>query len=328
MPIQQGIEGIARLAPEQCHALAKEGPSQRDIDASGFEVEDLAIPSLQFYQFIDKIDYKKNFSSYLKSFSEAYEQQNKPEAFVNRKLLEQFLCYHITQPGTKDVIVDLAADKCPFVTIMHTKFGVETAYHQDLNPVSVNAYPYLDNIKTYNDKTSPDGFSGLYKRGLNIVVCNAVTLPFEDNSIDYFYLLNSWEHFQAPADLDVLLEVQRCLKPGGQLLIVPLNIASKSFVMTDSRVWSSKQVYEHGSQPMFRREIPVCDTECSQTYAQHHGLDLLTAFSKRTKKLSYKLLNIRLEPQASWMRGETWHGLLLEKKQPSLWGRLKSLAGS
>lgn len=325
MSIQYGIDGLRQIDKAECQRLAAARPSDEAIRAAGFDVETIDIAASDYYDFKTRVDYDANFPSYMESFAAAYEQQNKSDSFVNRKLYEQFLCYMLTRPTAKSVVVDLAADKCPFAKILHSTFGVQTVYHQDLNPVSTRKFPYLADAKLYDARKPNAVFGTEYLSGLTMIVCNAVSLPFADNSVDYMYLLNSWEHFQAPSDLDTLVEIERCLKPGGKLIIVPLNLAAQSFVMTDSNVWATKQVYEQGQLPQFRTDVPVCDTSCTQTYAQHHGLDLLTEFAKVTTGLSYTFVRLTLKPDQSWLQNEEWYALVLEKKRMGLAGALRKI---
>ena len=51
---------------------------------------------------------------------------------------------------------------------------------------------------------------------------NAVHLPVDDNSVDFLTLHNSIEHFEENADTEFINECARVLKPGGEVIILPI----------------------------------------------------------------------------------------------------------
>jgi SAM-dependent methyltransferase len=51
------------------------------------------------------------------------------------------------------------------------------------------------------------------------IQCNATALPFGDQSIDAFFSIATFEHLPRPGA--ALIELDRCLRPGGSLLLYP-----------------------------------------------------------------------------------------------------------
>ncbi|MEM9181380.1 MAG: methyltransferase domain-containing protein, partial [Pseudomonadota bacterium] len=265
------------------------------LQANGITRSHVTIPLAEFQAYLDEVDYPKTYPTYFERFSATYVKNQKDASLVNRKFFEQFLSMRLTQPGPEHVTADLAAANGPFSNIIKKRCGVRISYHQDLNAANARLHPYLGND------------------AIETIACNATELPFEDGSVDYMYLLNSWEHFQAPTDLDVLREVERCLSDGGKLVIVPLNGAKRAFVKTDPDLWDSKQVYEKGELPLFRTSVPVHVAKCGQVYAQHHDADLLVEFAAATPALRYEVVTIELDEPAHWMKEGSWDVLIAQK---------------
>jgi ubiquinone/menaquinone biosynthesis C-methylase UbiE len=296
MPIQHGIEGIPVLDNNAAKDLAAKGLNYEQLTQNGVSHNKSVINTSDYENYLESVNYKENYPSYLESFTKAYEAIGKDPSNVNRKLFEQFLAEKLTNPSKDSTVADIAAASCPFSLILKEKFSVNVVYHQDLTSRNVNSYPYLDNNKVK------------YIKG------NATSLPFSEDSIDYMYLLNSWEHFQAPSDLDFLIEAQRCLKPGGKVVILPLNGAAKAFVKTDPNVWHNKQVYKRGTLPAFRPEVPIQVAKCNQVYAQFHDANLLLGFANRTPRLSFEVTSISIEPRQEWFPETHWDVLTATKK--------------
>ena len=294
--LQHGIEGLTEITPEEMKASMSEG---LDIDAltqAGFSVRTQEVPVAEFETYLQEIDYDTAYPSYVSSFSKAYVGSGKDASGVNRKYFEQFLSIYLTTPGPDHVTVDIAAANGPFSSILATHCNVAKSYHQDLNPPNRRVHEYLG-----RDAIVP-------------IQCNAGELPFEDGSIDRMYLLNSWEHFQAPSDVDFLIEAERCLAPDGQVMIVPLNATRQAFVQTDPDLWDNKQIYEKGQQPMFRQNVPVHVRKCGQVYAQNHDAEMLIDFARRTPGLAYEVVQVSLDDPRAWFPTNSWNILIATKR--------------
>lgn len=279
---QAGIDGIERIEFEYTRKLVSRGLDYDALAAGGFAISDIEVDEADFDRYLEKVDYEGRYPTYYKHFSDHFIKAGRPAEKVKKKLFEQYIAAILSNPGPGHRTIDVAAAFGPYSHILKTVYGVETAYHQDLNSFNTERFPYLG-----------DG-------EVELVRGNAIDIPVEDSSIDCMFLLNSWEHFQAPSDLDFLIEAERCLRPGGEMFIVPLKAAASAFVRTDPDLWQTKQVYDSSSDPLFRTTVPVDVDKCGQVYDQHHDADLLLEFAQKTPNLSYEVITVRLNEVPDW----------------------------
>ena len=113
--------------------------------------------------------------------------------------------------------------------------------------------------------------------------------------------------------LGLLVEAQRCLKPGGKLLIIPLNVAAQAYVETDPDLWMKKQVYKPGAEPLFRRDVPVHLAKIGQTYSQFHDAQLLASCAAQVPELRFEIVTIDLEEIKREIHEKSWLALLATK---------------
>lgn len=296
MELQSGIDGIRVI-----DATEVQSEFAGDLDFTRFEEAGIPRKSIEislndFEAYLENVHYEQNYASYVADFVNAYEKLGKDPESVKRKYFEQFLASRLSGPNSEHVVADIAAANCPFSVILKDVFNVRRSFHQDLNKANVKAFPFLDDDR------------------IEHVQGNAENLPFENESVDFMYLLNSWEHFQAPTDLNFLLEAQRCLKTGGTVFILPLNGSRKAYVMTDPDLWDKKQIYEAGKLPVFRNGVAVHVSKCGQVYGQYHDADLLVEFAKKTPALQYEILTVSLDRQQSWFPERSWDILAATKR--------------
>ena len=279
---QPGIDGIPQISRSQRVELLSKGLDYSKLVAGGFKHREAVVDVKDFDEFLSLVDYEKNYKSYWNQFTRTFAKDGRPTNTINKKFYEQFLSVYFSSPGPGQVAMDVAAAVGPFSHILKTKYGIVRSFHQDLVDYNTAKHAFLED--------------GEVER----VVSNATELPVEDQSLDLMFLLNSWEHFQAPSDLDFLIEAERCLRPGGEMFIVPLKAAASAFVRTDPDLWQTKQVYDSSSDPLFRTTVPVDVDKCGQVYDQHHDADLLLEFAQKTPNLSYEVITVRLNEVPDW----------------------------
>ncbi len=267
---QNGIEGIPLKSKEDPNSYEDIRLKPIEEIKDSFNNKNIKFNSIgfsndEFEEWLNKINFQKNFKVYYDSFIRAYQEiikRNKlkktAHELVFQKYFEQFIATKIMLTTGMNGVIDIACDKCPFVAYANI-FGAKNVIGQDLitPPEKIN---YLNNNK------------------VKFIKSNANNIPLNDNSIDFICLLNSWEHFQAPTDFQVLKESLRLLRPNGKLLITPINLFTKSFVSTDPSTWDNKQVYKKGTIPLFRKKIPVSLAKNKQVYAQCFSPQLLNLF--------------------------------------------------
>jgi SAM-dependent methyltransferase len=284
--IQVGVSGIPRVDPsrvEDYRSLVPMDAKQLEVLFSnpGIKFIDVEFNQADFDSFLKFIDFSGSYPAYHASFVRAYSDiferrgiKGVSENAVFNKYFEQFIATKVMETTKANGVMDIACDRCPFVSYANTKFNAINCYAQDLTSAPRTASYLSDNPE------------------VKIIVSNATKIPLEDSSLDFICLLNSWEHFQAPYDLQVLIESSRLLRKGGKILITPLNLNAKSFVSTDLGVWETKQVVRKNEHPQFRVNVAVKLTNNKQTYAQCHSPDLINAFIKRIPEMSWQIQKI------------------------------------
>lgn len=115
------------------------------------------------------------------------------------KSLEHYVSLSFLPLHEGAVFMDIAAATSPFSDIIAQKFPVQRAYKQDL----------------------------IFTKGVHghKIGGDAARLPLPDNSIDGATLHCSLEHFEGDADSLFIQEMQRVLKPSGQLVVLPFYLA-------------------------------------------------------------------------------------------------------
>jgi len=177
---------------------------------NSFIFKSLNVDIEQFLDYIEKINYKVKFPNY----STQYQRS------LSRKMMEHFISFKllgIDEVKNKDNyrFIDVACSTSPVQIILKEDFGLKEIYKQDLNSVF--------NI---NDK---------YR-----IVSNAVDIPVKRDFFDGITLHNSWEHFEGSDDINFIKEAGRILKKGGKFIILPLDLADSTYILTSPSVWFNK----------------------------------------------------------------------------------------
>lgn len=160
-----------------------------ELQKIGVQTENFEIDTEGYYDFVQKADYPL---SYYGGGHDA--TQN----FVE-KTLEHYVSLSFLPLMSDSVFMDIAAATSPFADIVQAQVSIQKAYKQDL----------------------------IYPQGIhnNRIGGNAAALPLADNSIDGATLHCSLEHFEGDSDSLFFIEMQRVLKPGGSLVILPFYLA-------------------------------------------------------------------------------------------------------
>lgn len=150
------------------------------------------------------------------------------------KYLEHYVSFDLLALAPSDVVIDVASCTSPWPTIAHWRYGCRV-YRQDLS---------------YPPGIEDDRIGG-----------DAAEMPVPDGFADKLVLHCSLEHFEGDSDIGFLREVERVLKPGGRLCILPLYLSRTYAIQTDPTAWG-----EH--EPLFD---PEADVHIAERWGEVHG---------------------------------------------------------
>ena len=142
----------------------------------------------------------ESFSKYCTQHQEVYRDYKAScgEAFVE-KALEHFVSLSFTSLSPISKMIDIANAGSPFPGITHSSYGCDV---------------------WSNDLIFP---KGIHRRGWHTQIGgDACQLPINDNFFDLAVLHCALEMFEGDADIGLIREAERILKPGGTLVIIPL----------------------------------------------------------------------------------------------------------
>jgi SAM-dependent methyltransferase len=159
------------------------------LNQSGIKTADFHIDTEGYKNYIKNTVYPLSY----------YGGGRDPHQNFIEKTLEHYVSLSFLPLGDKAVFMDIAAATSPFSDIVKSQFPLVHTYKQDL--------------------IFPRGVHGHQIGG------DAAHLPLPDNSIDGATLHCSLEHFEGDSDSLFFQEIQRVLKPGGLLVVLPFYIA-------------------------------------------------------------------------------------------------------
>lgn len=172
-----------------------------------FSIENVDLD--KFKEYFYEINYKENYSRYCEQYKRS----------LSRKMMEHYLSFEILsiekQNKNTYTFMDVACSTSPVQLILKNNYEMQEVYKQDLN--------------------SQLGVHDKYK-----IVCNAIDIPLQDKLFDGITLHNSWEHFEGLDDIGFITEASRLLKKGGKFIILPLDLADETYILTSPTVWFNK----------------------------------------------------------------------------------------
>ena len=95
----------------------------------------------------------------------------------------------------------------------------------------------------------------------NTIGGDASSMPVEDNFCTKMALHCSFEHFEGNSDIKFIKEVNRVLRKGGKLCILPFYLFTKYAIQTDPIVLSKSSIDFEGDATLY----------CARRYANRHG---------------------------------------------------------
>jgi hypothetical protein len=163
------------------------------IQSIGRPVVDLKVSSPDFADYFWRAEYALRYREYYRG--------NLPE-----KAFEHFLALRLLKPAADDVFIDIASEGSPLPEIAARLHGC-TAYAQDI----------------------------MYDAGINgtQIGGDACRMPVPNGFATCATLTCSLEHFEGDADTRLFLELQRVLRSGGRVVVIPLYVFREAAVQTD-----------------------------------------------------------------------------------------------
>ena len=227
MDIAEYLSGYRLIdAPPKAEGRTIDGELEA---AEGIAFSKYRVDESKFAAYCAEVAYERRFAKYHRQYG--------AEPTWTRKRLEHFVSFEFTTPQREGLYLDVAASSSPVYKIIPSRFGARKSYRQDLN----------------------------FKRGVRwrTIGSDASQIPLPDGCADAIYAHNSWEHFEGDSDVLFLREAARLLKPGGRLVIIPLNVGVEGFQLTSPAVWSMK--YRNAPEPPeFDKTLPILIRESTK----------------------------------------------------------------
>lgn len=176
------------------------------FESLGVCVERTQFAASVFEDYVWTIDYEKNHPQYVREFPAG--------PLLNNKAMQHFLSFELMQMKPGSVYMDVASSNSVTTDIVKQLYSPSRVWRQDLR----------------------------YEKGVNgdLIGSDAASIPLPDESIDYMALHCSLEHFENNSDVWFIREACRLLRPGGQICVIPLYIATTYIVLTSPSVWFHK----------------------------------------------------------------------------------------
>ena len=191
------------------------------LRALGVEVAPLRVDPARYRDYLAQAEYAARYPGYYAG--------NFPE-----KSFEHFLVGELGAMGMGRVFIDIASEHSPLCEIAARLHGC-TSYSQDI------MYP-----------------AGIHGRQIG---SDASNLPVADQAFDTAAVTCSIEHFEGNADVLFLREMQRTLRPGGKVIIVPLYLFQRASAQTDP-------LYAVTETVTFDEGAEIC---CAPGWGNRHG---------------------------------------------------------
>lgn len=176
---------------------------RQEVIERGIQVIDYEIDRGDFHRWIQGIAFPGNYS---KAYGTAFTE----------KALEHYLSTKLLDLNQTDVYIDVAAASSTFYDQAEKNYGCKS-FAVDLH--------LPKNIKDPR-----------------LIECDATDMPFEDNSISKIALHCAYEMFENDADINLIKEASRLLRPGGKMVIVPLYMAHTYYILSGTKTnrWGIK----------------------------------------------------------------------------------------
>jgi len=188
---------------------------------NGILFEDYDIDAARFREYFALAGYESRYPEYYRA--------NQIE-----KALEHFVALELLHVTRTDVFIDIASEHSPLAHVCADLTGAST-FSQDI---------------IYSDGIVDDHIGG-----------NACAMPVSDGFASKTCLTCSLEHFEGDGDTRLFLELNRVLRPGGAVCVVPFYISPEASIQTDPAISVPVGV-------VFDSGVPIY---CAEGWGNRHG---------------------------------------------------------
>lgn len=183
-----------------------------------------------------------DFISWLSNFREVLERYSNSNDVIIEKCLEHYIAHKFSGLEAGHIYIDIAAAGSNWTDCLLQR-----------------------GIKAYSlDLTYPEGIHG------NKIGANAAETSLPENSIDAMSLQCAFETFQGDYDKLFIRESKRILKEGGKVVISPLYLDTRHFILSSKNTDISSVPLDDGAIRVWRED------EYEEVFSRHYSPEALT----------------------------------------------------
>jgi SAM-dependent methyltransferase len=186
--------------------------------------------------------------------------------FFTEKALEHYVSLSFKPLTSDSKVIDIASAGSPFPEIVHSDYGCDV---------------------WSNDLIFPEGVHG---NGWHTRVGgDACKLPIEDDFFDLAVLHCALEMFEGEADVGLIREAGRVLKPGGTLVVVPLYLNETCHILRDPRTYRNPLPdIDEGAELVYRKDF------YGASFCRVYSVDsFMNRLVENMDRLSLKIYRVR-----------------------------------
>ncbi len=236
-----------------------------ELKQLGVEVNELKISREEYLKYLSKASYAENY----------YGGGKNPEMNFTEKTLEHFVSTLFIDFYPEMTFIDYAAATSPFSSIIKNIFGISHSFCQDI----------------------------IFEKGIHGNKIGGYPSDFQlpDNSVDAVTLHCSLEHFEGESDIDFFRSMEKMLKPGGRIIVLPFYLAYEYTIHLDP---AYNLLKFHSPETDHQARIRYCNWK--QFFSRHYSpqilYDRILSNCPGLKLTVYRVLNFREIDEHCYLR--------------------------
>ena len=270
--------GKGHISEEHLRSAALDDALSIQLMASGIPVVDYQFQVPYYHLYLQKAGYPPTY----------YGGGLDAKQNFTEKTLEHFVSLDFLSLTPESVFIDIAACTSPFSEIVRNLYGVKEVFQQDL------VYP-----------------KGVHEKKIGGY---AHEIPFPDQSVDAVTLHCSLEHFEGTSDSEFFKTMNRILKPGGRVVVLPFYIAHEYTIHIDPAFNMLRFHQPNLEDP--KATLRYCNWY--QFFSRHYDVpaiqERILAVAPQLKLTVYRVLNFRALDPNGYLR---FIGVF-EKEKPAI----------